>query len=85
MDDKLERAAEKFAYEQFPSIGVPNTIVEEAYINGIKRGLIAVKDEINFAAANGYKFPILHVLDYIDRQLGLKEDEKGKEEIQGRD
>ena len=31
-----------------------------------------IKQQINFAAVQGYKFPILHLLNYIDKELGLK-------------
>lgn len=44
----------------------------EEYLDGRKAALLDVKKQIDFAAAQGYKFPILHLLDYIDRELGLK-------------
>ena len=42
------------------------------YSDGRRDALIDVKKQIDFAAAQGYKFPILHLLDYIDKELGLK-------------
>ena len=42
------------------------------YSDGRRDALIDIKKQIDFAAANGYKFPILHLLDYIDKELGLK-------------
>jgi hypothetical protein len=44
----------------------------EDYLKGRKEALLEIKKQIDFAAVQGYKFPILHLLDYIDRELGLK-------------
>lgn len=34
--------------------------------------LKAVKNEINYCTVNRYQFPILHVMDYINKELGVK-------------
>lgn len=45
---------------------------DPGYSEGRRDALIDIKKQIDFAAANGYKFPILHLLDYIDKELGIK-------------
>lgn len=44
----------------------------KSYLKGRQDALRDIKNQINLAAVNGYKFPILHLLDYIDKELGLK-------------
>ena len=44
----------------------------EDYLKGRQDALMDIKKQIDFAAAQGYKFPILHLLDYIDKELNLK-------------
>lgn len=38
--------------------------------------LLAIKHEIDMCSVKQYQFPILHLLDYIDKELGLKSKEK---------
>lgn len=45
---------------------------DPGYSEGRRDALMEIRKQIDFAAANGYKFPILHLLDYIDKELGLK-------------
>jgi hypothetical protein len=45
---------------------------DPGYSEGRRDALIDIKKQIDFAASQGYKFPILHLLDYIDKELGLK-------------
>jgi hypothetical protein len=42
------------------------------YLNGYKAALHDVEKEIDFAAVNQYKFPIIHLRDFIDKRLGRK-------------
>lgn len=44
-----------------------------AFLHGMKYAFELIEKQIDFAAANGYKFPILHIRDYIDNQLKRKE------------
>lgn len=37
-----------------------------------KDALLAIKHEIAKCAANNLQFPVLHLLDYIDKELGIK-------------
>ena len=68
---KTNVAAEKYA--QFPTKDI-DPIRYESFINGAKYAFGEIKKQIDFAAINSYKFPILHLLDYIDKELGLKKD-----------
>ena len=43
-----------------------------AYKYGYKIALRNIKGEIDLCAINKTEFPILHLLDYIDKQLGEK-------------
>lgn len=44
----------------------------KSYLKGRRDAMRDIKQQINFAAVQGYKFPILHLLNYIDKELGLK-------------
>ena len=37
-----------------------------------REALMEIKQEIDMCAVKQYQFPILHLLDYIDKELGLK-------------
>lgn len=43
------------------------------YAEGMKEAFRMVEHEIDLCAINGYKFPILHIRDFIDKMLERKE------------
>ena len=53
-----------------------NTVDSEGkgalWTQGYKAALHDIEKEIDYAAINQYKFPILHIRDFIDRRLGKK-------------
>lgn len=55
-------------------IGRPQ--VREAYESGMNKSFELIRHEINVCMVNQYKFPILHLLDFMDKMQGRKEAEK---------
>ena len=45
----------------------------KAYKEGMKEAFRMIEEQIDFCTINGYKFPILHIRDFIDKILGRKE------------
>lgn len=43
------------------------------YAEGMTEALRMIEREIDQCAINGYKFPILHIRDFIDKMLERKE------------
>ncbi len=49
---------------------------ESGKSDGYRQALLDIRRELDFCAANAYKFPVLHVYKYIDEQLNGKKDEQ---------
>jgi len=45
----------------------------KAYKEGMTEAFRMIEHEIDLCAINGYKFPILHIRDFIDKMLERKE------------
>ena len=44
----------------------------DSYESGYKECLVDLKKEINRLTVERYQFPLLHIFDWIDKNLGVK-------------
>lgn len=67
---KMEKRAVEYGRKQQGTVDI------EVFEAGYRQALLDVKHELDFCAANAYKFPVLHVYKFIDEQLKEKKDEQ---------
>lgn len=77
--ETISQKAKKYTVKRCKSI---STVVEflsfdgqnegKAYAEGMKEAFRMIEHEIDFCAINNYKFPILHIRDFIDKMLERK-------------
>ena len=70
-EEKIFRDAEKEYVEKYWSESEGSRIIAGlGFHAGVTCALKAVMREVDFAAVNGYKFPVLHVMNFIANSLG---------------
>lgn len=71
---QLEERLDRYAQEHQSEIrfNMDGKVVRTTYEDAYRQALLDVKHELDMCAANGYKFHVLHVYDFIDKQLKNK-------------
>ena len=75
----IRQKAKEYTVKRCKSMSVVEEILSfngqnegKAYAEGMKEAFRMIEHEIDQCAINGYKFPILHIRDFIDKMLERK-------------
>lgn len=71
MTDQVARAAKKYEDDYFNS-KAPWRYPGEHYAAGMNAAFNLIREQIDTAAVNKFGFPILHLIDYLDKMQGRK-------------
>lgn len=71
----ISRAAADYEKEYFKG-ETPYLYPEQHFAAGANWALDQIRRQMNMAAANKYKFPIIHLYDCMDKMQGRKEARK---------